>query len=429
MSTPHPDQLRQIRRHAASTFVRQLAALPFSLGLGVVASRLLLPAGYGRFTLATMAVVLVANVVGNGLAVGLIREIGSSPEETRKLTRHALTVAALSGAVVAPFVFAALWLLLGRHAHPAALAAAALPMAQVAAAASGCLAARGLVRRWNRLQMLTAPLPLVGVASCVFVSHDRLLVAVAGWAVAETLTALIWLAAVHPLVRPWRGGGLRSSRGRAIATVAVGSGIATVVAQLNYRIDMLVLQGVRGSAAVGIYAVSVTIAELIWLASSAFNTPSVEPVISAQDDAEAARLALYGSRLSILFAAVLAALIAASAPFAIPAAFGARFAGAVTPLLVLLIPTVLFAGGKVLAVYITMRHGNTKLPLQAGCWACGATILLSLPGCWWLGASGAALASGCGYLIGISIMARGFAKISGCSLLEIIPRQADLTVG
>lgn len=424
---PDPAQLRSIRRNAGHTFLRQAAALPFTLALGAVASRLLLPAGYGAFTLATLAVTLVANIVGNGVAVGLIREIGNDPAAARKLTRQAVVVAAATGLLLAPLVGAGSIVILGAGHRLAALAAVALPAAQIAAASSGCLAACGEIRRWNRLQLIAAPLLVAGVAAAAFFpAHDRLVAAVCGWATAETLVAVLWLATVHPIVRPWRGEALRTGRGRAVGKLAVGSGLATVVAQLNYRIDMLVLQAFRGTREVGLYAVAVMLAELVWLASSAFNTPSVEPVISAGDDRDAARLACFGSRLSFLFAAGLAILLGVAAPFAVPLIFGHDFAGAVGPLLILLPAVVVYSYAKVLAVYVTMRNGDTRMPLIVGVASCTTTLALSVPLCWQLGATGAAIASSSGYLVGILIFCRSFLRMSGLSVRELQPRPQDV---
>ena len=95
---------------------------------------------------------------------------------------------------------------------------------------------------------------------------------------------------------------------------------------LNYRLDMVILGSIAGTAAVGVYAVAVSFSEVAWFGVNAL-TSVLLPHLSAESDEIQLRRVATASRLSIvgtfLTAVVLVAVLAAvSQPL-----FGRGFSG------------------------------------------------------------------------------------------------------
>ncbi|MDB5933621.1 MAG: hypothetical protein JWQ01_965 [Massilia sp.] len=169
--------------------------------------------------------------------------------------------------------------------------------------------------------------------------------------------------------------------------------VSNVITFLNYRLALYLVSYMLGAAATGKYAVSIQLAEVLWLISSAAST-IVFPESAAHSKAPEELQKMIGriarSVFQITFAGALVA--AALAPFAIPLIFGRDYQGSVVPFLILLPGIVVWSYMSVMSNSLA-GMGYQKVNIQ------GALICLSINagGCVLaipqLGANGAALAS------------------------------------
>ncbi|MET0858446.1 MAG: oligosaccharide flippase family protein [Telluria sp.] len=169
--------------------------------------------------------------------------------------------------------------------------------------------------------------------------------------------------------------------------------ISNVITFLNYRIALYLVSYMLGAAVTGKYAVSIQLAEVLWLISSAAAT-IVFPESAAHSRAPAELHKMIRRIARTVFQVTLAGacVAAAFAPFAIPWIFGAAYHGSVVPFLILLPGIVVWSYMSVMANSLA-GMGYQKINIQGAliCLAINAGgCVVAIPR---MGANGAALAS------------------------------------
>jgi len=132
--------------------------------------------------------------------------------------------------------------------------------------------------------------------------------------------------------------------------------LSNLMAFINYRSDIFIINLFLSSTNLGVYAISVTLAESLWLLSKGFSTVLL-PKLSElhNDEGKRKMLTPFIARwvfLFTFFAAVVAAIVV---PYVINLFYGAEFVSGVQPFRILLIGIVLGAFSRVLANDIAAR--------------------------------------------------------------------------
>ncbi|MGH2841821.1 MAG: lipopolysaccharide biosynthesis protein, partial [Solirubrobacteraceae bacterium] len=192
---------------------------------------------------------------------------------------------------------------------------------------------------------------------------------------------------------------------------------------LNLRLDVLLLAAFDTTRSVGIYAVAVIFAELIWLVTDAINAGARERQWgTGAEDALAATAS--AARMSLLIALLALPVIAVAAPLAIPTLFGAQFADATDALWALLPAAVAMAWWRALGAGL-VRFGRARTVNAVAFTALAANVGLNV----WLiprlGISGAALASLGSYALGALLAAVALCR-GRLSARELLPGRDDL---
>ncbi|MES2757182.1 MAG: oligosaccharide flippase family protein [Pseudomonadota bacterium] len=169
--------------------------------------------------------------------------------------------------------------------------------------------------------------------------------------------------------------------------------ISNVITFLNYRIALYLVSYMLGAAATGKYAVSIQLAEVLWLISSASATIVFpESAAHSKVPAELHKMIRKIARtvFHITFAGALVA--AALAPFAIPWIFGEAYRGSVAPFLILLPGIVVWSYMSVMANSLAgMGHQRVNIQGALVCLTINAAgCVVAIPR---MGTNGAALAS------------------------------------
>ncbi len=169
--------------------------------------------------------------------------------------------------------------------------------------------------------------------------------------------------------------------------------VSNVITFLNYRLALYLVSLMLGAAATGKYALSIQLAEVMWLISSAASTV-VFPESAAHSKALAELQKMVGKIARTVFQITLAgALVAAAlAPVVIPWVFGNDYQGSVVPFVILLPGIVVWSYMSVISNSLA-GMGYQKINIQSALLCLSVNLagnLLAIPR---LGVNGAALAS------------------------------------
>lgn len=385
-----------------------------ALGVHTLASRLVI------FASGFTASVLIARglgAAGNGLyatamTIGtiafMVGALGSEQAQARTWSRavyprsalygSAIGVAAVAGAICGVCVLA-VWVL-GRESLFAGLGlgvaivivAASVPFRIMLTLLRGLFVVGGHIERSNVMLAigdLARTLAIVALA-------------LAGALSVETVVGALWVAVLVPLALHARAAGPpeRPPPGLVAAQLRDGLVLSPYFAFLflNLRLDVLLLAALATTREVGVYAVAVIFAELVWLVTDAINMGARARQWSASaDDALAATAS--AARMSLLLALLALPVLALAAPTAITLFFGAEFADARQALWVLLPAAVAMAWWRSLSAGL-VRFGRVRGVHAIAFVALTANVTLNVLLIPSLGIVGAGLASLGSYVIG-----------------------------
>jgi O-antigen/teichoic acid export membrane protein len=231
----------------------RLISVAAALATVVAMSRYLGPAGYGEYAYVVAFVGFFAPLIWMGLDTIVIRELAKPGGDDARLMAVVMSLKLVLATVAA--AVAAAWALLVEADARRVLLLIAVPTLWAAA-----LSARGLVFQ-ARLDMAprliadTLPAVLLCAATLALVSVGG---SVTGFVVAFSAATivgavvLVWLSrralplALSPDVGAWR----------TLLATAAPLGLAGVFYQVYYRVDILILEHLRGAASVGVYALA-----------------------------------------------------------------------------------------------------------------------------------------------------------------------------
>lgn len=384
----------------------QLIAVLCSTVTALVTARVLGASGRGAFAATTSAASI--------LAVGFL--FGSTMAAPSYVARGLLSVRGAFGIGILLSAVGALASLVLEWTYGATLSLPVGPMSTllIALAASGIMmsamqsaAASGVGRLGaSGLNALVTGLT-TAVGVCVLLPpsapSNRLVVALAAWVAGQ------WMGDVAGWVLLFRGGrGVLSPRlpVRSFVRFATAAYPGTVVGQLAFRLDLVVLPLLAGTSEAGVYSIAVVAGSLVALAPSALAQAMTHP-LGGMSSAAGVRLVRSAVMATLAMAGGLGVLLLLALRLLAVPLLGPSFSDAASVFSVLLPGVVLFAPVHILVIY-----ANTCL-LRPGLssWVTGVVLVSDLTLLWFLapgyGASGAALASSVSYAIGAGVMLAG----------------------
>lgn len=418
-----------LRTGGAVLGARLLQALA-NAAVGWLVARELGPTGQGRYALTLLLALVGASVANGGVGLAAVPRLKRAPGLARAVLSSQLRwVLAVVPALAA--VTALAW----RAGLADALRGAAgwttpwAPVAALVAAASLLLfdvtvqdlTALGRVPTGPRINLLRAVLHLGLAAALAATGSLDLPRALAVWAGAQAVAALLVLRALGRAAPPATAAPPPPAR-RLVREGWVGQ-LSTLASLLHLRLDLALVAAWHGPAVVGVYSVAVLAGEVLWMLPGA-----LQPVLVYTAGGSAAggdRLTARALRLGTLVTAVAALALAWAAPRAFALLFQGEYDASVAALRALLPGIVAFAPGAVLAGDFIGR-GRAVWNTQASV----ATVLVNVAaGVAWIpdhGAVGAAWASSVAYAAGSLVMLLRFRHASGLGWGRLLlPRPAD----
>lgn len=413
-------------------FAASLVGVGVGLATSIVVSRALGPQEKGVYDLVLSTAMLLALVLGLSLPSGITFSVARGTSSPRALVGWVV----VAGAVQSVVAFVVLELLsatdltssLGLGSYEGA-AVVVLPLLTailcVAPSLRGILVGEQLVARASWLDLLGRVITFVLLLVVAVVgagpaaTADRFLTALlAGTAIA----AALFLPAALRSRLPGAGAGLRT-----VVRFSVPSYGANVLQYLNYRVDLFLVAYFRDLREVGLYALAVSLAQLVWLVSNAVGTAVFARVGSGSDEPrQAAEHTATLFRCVLSIQVVLAAALALVVKPLLPALYGDAFAQAVSAVWLLLPGIAVFGAGSVLAAHIA-GLGRPHLNMHVAAVSLAVTLgldLLLIPS---LGMNGAALASSASYATTTALMVLIFGRVARVrARVVLVPRRADL---
>ena len=411
---------KEFVNYAWRAFLTQMAVTLIGALTVIATARLLGPAGKGRLTLLVMIPVLAVAFLHLGIGQATVFYAPRAAREPLVATSSAMVAASglLAVVIALPLVLImrgslfrgipASWLVFTCVLIPVALfydLYAALFQALYRIPARNFLVLSGQALNLF-LFLLLAGAWKMGVPGGMI-----------AWGLAYFLAVTVAVARMASMVNPAR---LRIDRGlgRALLGYGVRSCSGSLLNMLNTRFDFVLVAYFLAPAELGLFAVAVYAAELLWKLPEAVAIV-LQPRVAQLPEEEARRFTPRVLRL-VLPPLMLAALLAAffSAPF-MRLLFGPAFSGAGPALLILLPGFLASAVGKVLASDLLAR-GRPLAYSASSAIAFVAMVALDF----WLiprlGIRGAALAATCAYGIGAASMVVFYLRSTAMSLRDLL---------
>jgi len=417
----------RISRLGLETLASTIVVYGLALVAGILIARALGPAGRGRYhlpvTLATLAV-----LVGSwGLDQAQRRSLGSGTATRDELVATALAAGAGLGTAAALAAWALFsWNpgLLFDGVRPAdmAIVAVMIPPQVHCRLLNSLLVLGDRLRASNAVRILAAAVQTT-IAVCL-----------AGFGLLTVEAVLVLYAATNLLLWGSTAAAVRGfGRVRHVAWSTVRTELwvgtqlqpAIVLAHLNLRADVFFVAWYASLHEVGLYAVAVTVSELVWL-----PTDAVASAVAARQTtapaAEAVDATMRAVRMSLVVGLLVALALAIAAPAIVGLLYGAAFRPAVPAVWALLAASVAMAvwrpiGGALLR--LAPPHVQSVIAGVALLVNVGLNVLL-IPR---IGIVGAGLASVASYVAGATLAAGFFLRGHRLGVAALIPTRDELT--
>jgi O-antigen/teichoic acid export membrane protein len=229
----------------------------------------------------------------------------------------------------------------------------------------------------------------------------------------------VLVPAVRPRLRHWDPSLARQAIGRGLR---YHPELASLF--LLFRSDILILDGMTTTAAVGLYSLAVSLAELTRVVTDAIAQIALPRQMNTDHDAAAAAT-MRVTRLTTVVALVSVGLMCAAAPFLIPIIYGSSFRGSVTPLLALA-PGLLALGATRPIGAFLLRLDRPTLASSMSVAALGLNIALNLVLVPLYGIAGSAAASSIAYAGLAALQTAWFLRATGATVRDLLPGPAEM---
>jgi O-antigen/teichoic acid export membrane protein len=244
-------------------------------------------------------------------------------------------------------------------------------------------------------------------------------VVVSIWAACAVLHALILLGALWPhLRRP----DLALARRMIVAGAQYHPG--TISLLLLLRIDVMILNAMTSTVAVGLYSIAVAVGEVSYAGTDALSVAMLRRQAESEGG-PAADLAIRAVRMATIVATLSLAAVCLAAPVVIPLLYGEAFRASVPALLAMAPGILAYAATRPMGPYV-LRLGRPRLMSGLSLLAVAVNVALSLALIPRWGIVGCALAVSAGHLTLAAAYVIWFSRSTAVSPLALLPRPADV---
>jgi len=420
-------ELRRFAQDSAYNFVRQMWSIGLGMAISILLARGLGTEARGMFTLAILLPDLMVKFLNLGVGPATVYYVGRSERELAAVVRGNMALGLWVSAVSILLGYGVIhgfgaWLFPGVPSQLLLFSLIIIPVSLYNSYLLVILQGLQDFRAFNLVglapQLVTLVLILLLVWWYPWGVMGALVAQVGGGLTALSMLVLLLgrRCRTWRIFTPW----IDRSYTRQALTYGLKAHFANIVAFLNYRADMFLLNFFVGPALVGIYSISVSLGEKLWILSGAVGTTMLPRIASLEGD-ESAR-----KRLTPLIARhVLGASLAAAifiwlfSEWFVVLLYSAEFQPAAAVLRVLLPGIVLLSVSKILSNDIAGR-GRPEINSYQSAGAFVVNVVANLVLIPYWGAKGAALATSISYSLLTIIKIISYCRMTGAPWHEII---------
>lgn len=390
---------RSIAKDISGVLGSNVFAVLMGFLIDVIISRQLGPDGRGLYALVLMVPMIVVSFTMMGVRRSSVYHIGKHLYNDDRTVSGVLQVLMITSALA--MLFSGLSFLYfkpqGLTVILVLLVVSSIPVRLVLIYAGGIYLGKEQFSRSNLLNWFPLLLNLAGVLLFVATLH---------WSVAGALLAIFvsnFLVAAISLKHLFNEYKISFKPDKEVVWSLVKLGIvyalALLIMQLNYKIDILLLQKLSSLDQVGYYSLGVAISDKLWLLPTAMGVVVLSRTANMLDEKALNMQVAKLLRISYIVVFIAAAIIWFSIPYLLPFIFGNKFIPSVEIVRALLPGIVIF----VLPMILNSRFAGIGQPIILIVIFFPALIINILLNLLWIphyGAIGAAWASNVSYSLG-----------------------------
>lgn len=428
MSESPAERGTNIRMRSASwLFAGQILSLAASFPTSVLVARGLGASGKGALSVTQMIATFCAVLFNFGIGQAFTYHAARREAHGRDAVVLSLGVAAgVSATLGLLWIPLGSWLAHALNVEPVFVLAGLLATGPALAAQylNAYIVGGGSIRDASLVNAGSLVLQLCCYIAALLTGNLNVGVAIGIWAGAITLSSTVFVFMAWRREAPdtvEAGGFVLLRRMLPYGVAAWPAGILGTAAQ---RFDVFLLAHYAGTAAVGVYSIAVTFAELCWYAPSALNGVLI-PKVAAEEQGGLDVTLRVGRVLWVLTAFIALGVFICAAPL-IPLIFGAEFKASVLPLALILPGIVAGSLSSSAGSYLagigrpidTTRAAAVNVAVNVT-----ANIILAPR----FGAAGAAISSTLSYIAAAIVIVALFLRETGASPRDLlIPRVSDV---
>ena len=401
-------------------FLTRILLAALGLVNGIIISRVLDPEGRGLYSLVALVMSMLFLVGNFGLNSSTIYYAAKTDTDKHKLLANSFVICFFLPLVLGTgfFMLAPLFnkLLAGMSSKYILMAVSALPFYFFYNIFNGILLGTNRVKEYNFVRIFESIAILVFIFSALYIFKLGLKGAVLGWWLSIFFTAILAVVLVFRKVKfkfeffP--------AQFKETARFGIKSYFSNLSQFFNYRLDMFLVSMFTGWAGVGIYAVAVSLGEILWFLPGSMALLLL-PKTSATPDKERNSFTPVVCRVTFAFTIITGVLLFIFSDTIVKLLFGEKFIPSILPLLILIPGTIIYSIQTILASDIAGR-GKPEYNTYISFGGLTATIILDLLLIPSRGVSGAAFASSVSYIATTAVTIAVFLKMSGGELGSII---------
>ena len=417
-------------KNTTITFAARILSLILGIGISITIARLLGPKGKGIYTLAVLLPSLIVTLGNLGIGPATVYYVAQGNYRRQEILGNNIVYAIVIGAVE---VLAGLIIALFFHqsTFPGVaqiyllIALALIPGSLLFAYLQNILLGAQRFKEYNLIAIIQSLLFLAFIIIALWMLKTGIMGVLVSGALAWLLTDLV----LFILAGKVAGGisfKLNLAYLRKASVYGIQTHISNIIAFLNYRMDMFLVNGFLNPVAVGFYSIGVGLAEKLWLVSQSASTVLFPRVAAENDEKKRKEFTPLVAR-SILWISILGALVIFFlSRWLIILLYSKAYLLSVQPLQILLPGIVALSIGRILANDIAGR-GRPILNTYVGAGAFVTNLALNLIWIPRYGIAGAAGASTVSYTVILLGELFFYCHLSGNHwTVAILPQRGDL---
>jgi len=402
-----------------SVFTSNVFSLVANLLIVVLLTRVLGPEAYGLYTAILVIPLLVVSFFQMGIRPTTVFMIGSGKYDNNQVVSAVMSTILITstGGIIFSVIAYLLMFKTGYTPLLIILAIMTIPLRLTAIYAGGVFLGKEEIKKANVMNWFTALLMLVFALVFVWLLKLRVNGALLGLMLSNLIVSsyaisllrkeyTIKLSFQNPIIER-------------MLKLGVVYAVSFLIIQLNYRIDILLLQWLSSTREVGLYSLGTAVAELLWQIPLAISIVVMTRSANATDQEKMNESTARLLRLSFLAGIMLSAFIFILAPFIIPLVFGHQFSGSISIVQTILPGIIIVIIFRILAGRLS-GLGKPQVAIKAFVPALLINVALNFYFIPLYNGLGAAISTNISYFVGSIIYVNEYCKITGTPFISLI---------